>query len=104
MATVLKFPHQNKKVPSAEQLDVNIEAYKLSKVDIVADELYEDLFTKMHLFGFDTTKDSDYKDVALVVESIRSLLCKTYGVNHPLQQFADKSVVLDMDDEYVDDN
>ena len=97
MATVLKFPHQNKKVPSAEELDVNIEAYKLSKVDIVADELYEDLFTKMHLFGFDTTKDSDYKDVALVVESIRSLLCKTYGVTHPLQQFAEKSVTFEVD-------
>lgn len=102
MTNVVNFPKSPLKGPEKiEELRSSILDYRMSKVDECADELYEDLFIKMHLFGFDVSDEGMKKDVALVVESIRSLLCKTYNVKHVLQDLA-QTVMVQIDD--VDNN
>jgi hypothetical protein len=54
------------------------------------------LFNNIDLAGFQIVpeykEDDDpyIKDNALIVESIRSLLCKCYGINHPFQGLSEE--------------
>ena len=51
------------------------------------------LFNNIEIAGFnvigeDEETDMNMKDGALIVESIRSLLCKYYDIEHPFHAFA----------------
>lgn len=98
MSNIVQFP--NLKAPTKDNLEKSVRDYKLEAIDYAADELYGDLFSRINYFGFDITDEHDLKDVALVVESIKSLLCKVSGVDHPLQKLATKMMsIQEVDDD-----
>lgn len=92
MSNVVKFPTTTRKPVTLEEINILNTQYKLEQVDAVAEDLYEDLFIKMYNYGFDISKEPVAKDVAMVVESIKSLLCKSYGIEHPLHLAVDKLI------------
>jgi hypothetical protein len=50
------------------------------------------LFNNIDIAGFPSSEaigDDDVKDINLIVESLRSLLCKYYDVKHPFQDLAE---------------
>jgi hypothetical protein len=53
------------------------------------------LFDQLNIAGFLPDEDDEeiLKHSAMVVESIRSLLCMVRGINHPLQLIADNLFV-----------
>lgn len=57
------------------------------------------LFNNIELAGFSIDPaeglDDTIKDGTLIVEAIKSLLCKHYGIHHPLQQVADALFEID---------
>lgn len=57
------------------------------------------LFDKLSLAGFDLDDENLElaKYGALVVESIRSFLCQSYSIDHPLQIIANNLFVVDSD-------
>jgi hypothetical protein len=51
------------------------------------------IFNQLDISGFsldeeDPSEDESIKDGALIVESIRSFMCKFYGIEHPFQTLA----------------
>lgn len=60
------------------------------------------IFTNLDISGFalgddDPKEDETLKDGALIVESIRSFMCKYYGIYHPFQKLAE--TIFENDDE-----
>jgi len=77
---------------------------KIEFVHFVTDEMTEELFYKIGMLGFNFDDDDFSKDVALVIESLRSLILKSMGVNHGLQQAAEQLIDFpDIDEEYFDE-
>ena len=48
------------------------------------------IFNQLDLAGFDISDEEtmDIKDGAFLVESLRSIMCKYYGMYHPFQQIS----------------
>lgn len=58
------------------------------------------IFNQLDLAGFEIgDEESDnIKDGAFIIESIRSILCKHYGLYHPFQQIAENVFFPDSED------
>jgi 4-hydroxyphenylpyruvate dioxygenase-like putative hemolysin len=74
---------------------------KIEFVEFVTDELMEELFFKVGMLGFNF-EDQDFgKDVGLVIESLRSLILKSMGISHALQQAAEQLIDFsELDEEF----
>lgn len=63
------------------------------------------IFEILQVAGFDLTDDdemdNDIKNGAFFVESLRSLLCKYYNINHPFQVIAENVFVSDGEGGYT---
>jgi hypothetical protein len=95
---VIKFPEKQFNLASKEALDDMREQMKLNKmefVEFVSAEVMEDAFFKVVTMGFDIGKDAYAKDTVMVVEALKSLLLKTMGIEHGIQQAVDKLIVLE---------
>ena len=61
------------------------------------------LFNDITLAGFDVVPEEDeedtenLKDSAMIVESIRSLLCKYYEIKHPIQEISNSFFIEQKD-------
>lgn len=53
------------------------------------------LFNNIELAGFNIDSESIVKDVSLIVESIKSVLCKQYDIYHPIQDIANALLLHD---------
>lgn len=60
---------------------------------LMAAIIIENIYMSAFMFKFDEST-TFHKDVALVTESVRSLLYKYYGMEHPLQKIADENFEL----------
>lgn len=102
---VIQFPNRSKQsVPKdAAEIALNINMIKHNHINETLATIVPLLFTNIELAGFDIGMDSDeeddedinIKEGALIVESIRALLCKLHGMNHP---FLDLCELLFQDD------
>jgi len=102
-SNIIQFPLKNRTNFTQEHLEEMREQALLNKIDFVGfvtDELMEELFFKVGMLGFNFDDDDFTKDVALVIESLRSLILKSMGVNHGLQQAAQQLIDFpEIDDE-----
>ena len=57
------------------------------------------IFTQLEVSGFDIgDEDSvDLKDGALIIEALRSFMCRSYGMNHPFQKVAEDIFDIEKD-------
>jgi hypothetical protein len=97
---VIKFPSkgnfsQAQAAPNPQELALNVSMVKYNHINEVLETIIPMLFNNMELAGFqivpqnDEEEDPNIKDGALIVESIRSLMCKYYGMQHPFQDLAE---------------
>lgn len=95
MDNVVQFPKAKKNSPpqNLEEVQSNLDAVRTLHVEETMAVLAGTMFDQLAVSGFDFDSEEevpkDIKDVALVFESIRSLLMKQYGMEHPFQLLGD---------------
>jgi hypothetical protein len=94
---VILFPNRGNppQVVDKETAAYNIASVKINHINEALETIVPMLFNNITLAGFDIVPDeedddSNLKDNALIVESIRSILCKYYEMKHPLQDVAEE--------------
>jgi hypothetical protein len=101
---VVIFPKQNLnvKIPefSMEEINRNVEMMKHYHIQETLSNLAPIIFNQLEIAGFNISdeEDEDIKDGAFVVESLRSIMCKYYGIYHPFQKIADSVFVPDKEE------
>jgi len=108
MDNVIQFPKKRDDLGAApvemEDVENKILNLRHHHINETLSTIIPSLFASMESSGFiledPDVSDDDIKDGAFVVEAIRSLLCKHYGISHPFQEIADKvfAMVKDGDD------
>lgn len=99
---VVKFPRLDDSPPlTREQIQESVSDLYEEHIDSTLDPIVHILFDNMGAAGFPLNYSTGAldKDIALVVESIRSLMLKYYQREHKLQAVA--SELFDMDGETV---
>jgi hypothetical protein len=92
MGEVIQFPvsdNLDAPVTSKEQVKENIQDVQLFHISETLDSILPMLFGRLEMAGFDLAKGEDIKNGALLVESLKSVLCKYYGIEHPFQEVAE---------------
>lgn len=94
---VIVFPKQIEKqqLQSLDEILERVEENRREHINYVLDELAAFVFQRAHEEGFDIDQDELYKDTILVVESIRSMLCKSVSINHPLQKITEDLISIE---------
>jgi hypothetical protein len=94
---VIMFPNKGNHPPviSKEKAAIDVTMVKMNHINDALETIIPMLFNNISIAGFDILPeeeddDLNIKDNALVVESIRSILCKYYEINHPLQEVAEE--------------
>jgi hypothetical protein len=94
---VIMFPNKGNPPPviSKEKAVIDVTMVKMNHINDALETIIPMLFNNISIAGFDILPeeeddDLNIKDNALVVESIRSILCKYYEINHPLQEVAEE--------------
>ena len=96
MSNVIQFPgiNRNPLVLQEEKIATDMNSVKLNHIHETLQILIPKLFNDISLAGFDVVPEEEddsenIKDSAMIVESIRSLLCKYYDIKHPIQEISD---------------
>lgn len=103
---VIQFPTRSKNpVPKdAAEIQLNMNMIKHNHINETLATIIPLLFTNIELAGFDLgmvdeeeeeIEDVNIKDGALIVESIRSLLCKLHEMQHPFQTLSEMIFIDD---------
>jgi hypothetical protein len=101
---VVSFPKQNNrsKDKSIEEVQNNINMVRHYHIQETIASIAPIIFNQLEVAGFVLSEDDEdednLKDGAFLVESLRSIMCKYYGIYHPFQQIAE-SVFIPDDDE-----
>lgn len=97
---VIMFPTKGNLPPTttAEKITVDLKMVKFNHINETLETIIPILFNNIMIAGFDIFPEDDeedehIKDNALIVEAIRSILCKYYNLNHPLQEVAEEFFV-----------
>ena len=89
---VVIFPKKNENVKSFlnhKEVEQNVQNIRLYHIQETMSEILPHIFAKLDLAGFDVSEESEFmKDGAFIVESLRSFMCKYYGIYHPFQEIA----------------
>lgn len=103
-SNVIVFPRENLRQQPMTETDIanSVNMVKYNHVAETMSIIIPMLFNNIELAGFNIIPDEDeidenIKDGSLLVESIRSLLCKYHGIKHPFQELAE-TVFLNQDD------
>lgn len=92
---VIKFPvkHRNEQVPpTPETVLINIMSMKEEDIAFTSELIFSSILDTLSAAGFYAEEDPEnMKDLFLLLETVRSLIAKEYGVEHPFQELADKS-------------
>lgn len=101
---VVMFPKSKIENPAniskLEDIQQNMEMMKHYHIQETILNITPMIFNQLDIAGFGLSDDEneDIKDGALIVEALRSMMCKYYGIYHPFQIIAD-TVFLDEDQE-----
>ena len=98
---IIKFPQRNDgvEIPTTEEeLTLSVGKIKNLFFEMVSLELAAPIFNRASLHGFDVSSDDCIKDCILVVESIKSLLLKSKGIHHEIQEYAVTNIDYSEDD------
>lgn len=94
---VIMFPNRGNPPPilSREKAAISVTMVKINHINEALETIIPMLFNNITIAGFDIIPDEEdddenIKDNALIVESIRSILCKYYEMKHPLQDVAEE--------------
>lgn len=106
MDNIIQFPRkysgeENLLPTSEEEVNSKIDLLKYHHIHETLATVIPMLFANLEVAGFDCNDESEenLKDGAFVVEAIRSILCKHYGLDHPFQEIAQNVFLPDIDHE-----
>lgn len=105
MDNIIQFPKKNKLVsdaPTVEDVNNKMLNLKHHHVNETLSNIVPMLFASIDSAGFDLLDEEnesfdDLKDGAFLVESLRSYLCKHYGIGHPFQEIAENVFIMQDD-------
>ncbi len=103
MSNVIAFPRQKRDSPPqtmAELLE-NVESTRKEHIEYIMDEALTFVFGRVYDEGFDLGNEECIKTTALLVESFRSAMYKTVGINHPFHDMAES--VFNITEEFDED-
>lgn len=95
---IIQFPNSGRVIPGPatnEEVIDRVDAVKYNHVNEALETIIPRLFSNIELAGFDMIcgENGDLleniKDGALIVEAVRSILCKYYDLHHPIQEIAE---------------
>lgn len=91
---IILFPKTNQNiqhVPEIEEIKQNLDMMKHYHIQETIGTLAPIIFNQLEISGFYNTEDedNDIKDGAFLIESLRSIMCKFYGIYHPFQEIAE---------------
>ena len=91
MSNVIAFPKAKKDTPpqTMEELLESVELTRKEHIEFVMDEVLSFAFSRVYDEGFDLGKEECLKTTALLVESFRSALYNTVGLEHPFHPMAE---------------
>ncbi len=103
---VLIFPKKStnaKDIKNLEEVQYNLEMMKHYHIQETILNLAPILFNQLDIAGFGLDEDDrdDVKDGAFIVEALRSMMCKYYGIYHPFQDIAEKIFCEEKEEEGV---
>jgi hypothetical protein len=109
---VIAFPSKKVSIPtvgpqSDAEVALNVSQVKFNHINETLSVIVPMIFSNIELAGFDFLPDDEndddpnLKDGALLVETLRSILCKYYGISHPLQCVADELFVKEDDGSFT---
>jgi len=92
---VVVFPKKStnaKDIQNLEEIQYNLEMMRHYHIQETILNMAPIIFNNLDIagFGLDEELDGDVKDGAFIVEALRSLMCKYYGIYHPFQDVAEK--------------
>lgn len=100
-SNIIAFPKVKRNHPPQsidEVMEIVISSRK-EHVEIFLENILPLIFSSAADFGFDLSKEESTKSTALFVESLKSALYDTCGIEHILQDFAEQSFsILDSED------
>lgn len=101
---IVVFPKKSlKELPQQklEDIQTNMDMMKHYHIQETISLLTPIIFNQLDIAGFGLSDDetSDIKDGALIVESLRSYMCKYYDLYHPFQIVAENVFIPDDDQE-----
>lgn len=106
---VIKFPgskRTNQEDLSKEEIINNMLSIKNNHINQALVLILPILFNNIEIAGFGFNEDEEAEDInmkdgVLIIEAIRSLLCKTYGIYHPFQDIAENLLQKDSEGDYI---
>ena len=107
MSNVVAFPGKNKMHPpqSEEELVKHAQTIRQKFISNHAVDFAFDVFRTLETHGFDLQGDTQIKyDLVLISEAIKSSMCRSLGMKHPLQEFAQNIINLKDSDINFDDD
>lgn len=98
---VIAFPKEYKGPADLEQITENLEMMKHYHIQETISNIAPMIFTQLDIAGFSFDDESRaeseeaLKEGAFIIEAIRAVLCRHYGMYHPFQDLSDKVFVID---------
>lgn len=88
---VIAFPKAKRGSPPAslEEVLQSVESSRKEHIEFIVDDVMTFAFGRAIDEGFNLGDEKCCKNTALVVESLRAVLYKTVGINHPLHTAAE---------------
>jgi len=92
-----------KETVNAEDITRNLDMMKQFHIQETIVNIAPMIFNQLDIAGFSLPDEEDrnsesLKEGAFIIESLRSLMCKYYGIYHPFQKLADEVFYPDPDD------
>lgn len=93
---VITFPKEYKGPAGIEKITENLDMMKQYHIQETIANIAPIIFTQLDIAGFsfsdeeNAESEESLKEGAFIVESIRSLLCRHYGIYHPFQDLSEK--------------
>ena len=105
---VIQFPKENIRFMNPLSKQDNTEILgkvRLELADEISDDVIENTIQILSAFGvLNNLSDEAYKDCHMIEQSIRSLIYRTKGLDHPLQSITEQTFSFeDPEDETEDD-
>jgi len=101
---IIQFPGSTREVPkNQEEVTQRVDNIKHLHIQEVLSTMVPIIFNQMATAGFDFIDDEEtgevnnVKDGAFLVEALRSIILKHYGIDHPMQTLAENLFNEDRD-------
>jgi len=94
MSNVIAFPKGKRNCPpqTIEEMQGRLEEKKIDYVNDIVDYYGTELLGKISQDGFEISENNFMKDFAFTLETLRSGLMRSVGIEHPLQDSVDEAI------------